>query len=77
MVRRSKRLSSLNQTGEEPQPVRTEETRTDAEVENWVSFETGPWACRIPGPSHFNMAVPGSVTIGYINVGDFILVTIF
>ena len=38
MVRRSKRLSSLNQTGEEPQPVRTEETRTDAEVENWVSF---------------------------------------
>ena len=33
MVRRSKRLSSLNQTAEEPQPV-----RTDAEVEDWVSL---------------------------------------
>ena len=38
MVRRSKRLSSLNQTAEEPQPVRTEQTQTDAEVEDWVSF---------------------------------------
>ena len=38
MVRRSKRLSSLNQTAEEPQPVRTEQTRTDAEVEDWVSL---------------------------------------
>jgi len=66
MVRRSKRLSSLNQTGEEPQPVRTEETRTDAEVENWVSFYTGQWACQIPGPGHVNMAVPGSVTISFV-----------
>lgn len=39
MVRRSKRLSSLNQSGEEPQPVRTEQTRTDEEVENWVMKE--------------------------------------